>query len=108
MRRRQRMPDHLRAALRERARLMRREMTPAERKFWYAVRNDQIDGHRFRRQQPVGPYIADFLCAALYLAVEVDGDSHTEPAQEQWDQDRTTYLADHGVRVLRFTNLDVL
>jgi very-short-patch-repair endonuclease len=102
------MPDDLRATLRQRARAMRREMTPAERKLWYAIRNDQIDGFRFRRQQPAGPYIADFLCAALSLVVEVDGDSHADPKQIQKDAERTAYLREHGLHVVRFTNVEVM
>ena len=68
----------------------------------------QIDGYRFRRQQPVGPYIADFMCPKVNLVVELDGDSHATAEQLEWDRVRTEYMNQHGLHVLRFANLHVL
>jgi very-short-patch-repair endonuclease len=102
------MPDDLRSFLRQRAREMRGSMTAAERMLWSHLRNDQLDGHRFRRQQPVGPYVADFMCPRLSLIVEVEGDSHATAEQMEWDRVRTEYLNEHGVQVIRFANAHVL
>ncbi len=79
-------------------------MTDAERKLWSALRDRQIDGLKFRRQHPIGPYVLDFLCEERRLAVELDGGQHTA----EKDAARTAWLADHGVRVIRFWNNDVL
>jgi very-short-patch-repair endonuclease len=87
------------------ARALRRTATPAERKLWLAIRNHQLSGLKFRRQMPLGPYIADFYCAPLRLVVEVDGISHID---SRTDAKRDTWMKEQGVRVLRVTNLDVL
>jgi len=64
------------ARQRDRARVLRRNSTPAEVILWRDLRNRRFDGHKFRRQRPIGPFIADFYCAALALVIELDGDSH--------------------------------
>jgi very-short-patch-repair endonuclease len=87
-----------------RARQLRRTMTDAERKLWFAVRDRRFEHVKFRRQVPVGPYIADFLCHAHRLVVEVDGGQHgsaCDAARDQW-------FVRNGFRVLRFWNNDVL
>ena len=90
-----------------RARRLRREMTPQERKLWRRLRGKQLYGIRFRRQHPVGRYVLDFFCHSRDLAIEIDGHSHYQPDQETHDQARTTWLAKQGIRMLRFTNRDV-
>ncbi len=90
----------------ERARTLRRTMTDAEHAFWYRVRNRALGGHRFRRQQEVGPYIADFICKNAMLVVEMDGGQHGD--QQEYDVRRTAFLQSQGYRVLRFWNHDVL
>ena len=88
------------------ARANRRTPTPAENTLWQKLlRNRQFHGYKFLRQKPIGPYVADFYCAELKLVLEIDGDSHA--AQEAYDAERTAYLARQGIRVLRYTNLDV-
>ena len=88
------------------ARTNRKNPTPAETTLWQKLqRNRQFHGYKFLRQKPIGPYVADFYCAELKLVVEIDGDSHA--AQEAYDAARTAYLARQGIRVLRYTNLDV-
>ena len=87
-----------------RARELRRTMTHAERKLWYALRKKQLYGLRFRRQPPVPPYIVDFYCHAQRLVIEVNGRHHSEPDQAAYDQNRTAFLQRQGLRVLRFTN----
>jgi very-short-patch-repair endonuclease len=108
MRDRQHVSPAFREVLRNRAREMRKKMPPAEAKLWSRIRGDQLAGLRFRRQHPIGPFIADFFCPRKNLVVELDGDSHFEPDQERFDRDRTAYIVELGLRELRFTNLDVL
>ena len=75
--------------LRERAKQMRREMTPAERKLWYALRDRRLIGYKFRRQMPVGKYIADFVCLNPKVIIEVDGGQHDD---NTYDKRRDTWL----------------
>ena len=89
-----------------RARELRRQLTDAEKRLWSRLRRNQFDGHHFRRQRPIGPFIVDFVCMAKCLVVEVDGGQHADRAEE--DASRTAYLEKKGYRVLRFWNNDVL
>ncbi len=87
------------------ARELRRVMTPEERRLWYLfLRGLPV---RFRRQEPIGPYIADFYCASAHLIIELDGSQHFEPDAMAYDAARTAFFAAQGLRVLRFTNADV-
>jgi len=88
------------------ARDLRQQMTDAERRLWYLLRRKQLEGLRFRRQAPVGKYIADFVCFRERLIVEVDGGSHVDA--QAYDEARTAWLESEGFRVLRFWNNDVL
>jgi very-short-patch-repair endonuclease len=83
-------------------------MTPAERIIWYAVRAHRLNGAGFRRQAPIGPYIADFVSHAAMLIVEIDGGQHFEDAHEQRDAVRDAFLSSKGYRVLRFDNREVM
>lgn len=85
------------------ARQMRREPTAAENRFWYFARNRMIGGMKFRRQVPVGPFIADFLCVDEKLIIEIDGGQHGGPQDER----RDAHLGALGYRVLRFWNVDL-
>lgn len=87
------------------ARTLRQTMTDAERALWRRLRHDQL-GVRFRRQHPVGPYVADFACRPLRLIVEVDGGQHATRAAP--DRRRDAWLKEQGFSVLRFWNHDVL
>jgi len=98
---------HLHPAILSRARELRREMTPQERKLWQRLRRKQLFGIKFRRQHPIHRFILDFFCYEHKLTVEIDGDSHYQPDQQEYDQARTDWLAQHGIRVIRFTNRDV-
>ncbi len=84
---------------------LRRRETPAERLLWYRLRNRQMDGLKFKRQVPRGPYIVDFICDEAMLVVELDGSQHGETIEA--DASRTDYLACLGYHVLRFWNVDV-
>jgi len=89
------------------ARANRKAPTPAENLLWQKVlRNRQFHGHKFLRQKPIGPYVVDFYCAELKLVIEIDGDSHAE--QAGYDEQRTAYLNNIGLLVLRYTNRDIL
>jgi len=90
-----------------RAREMRHPMTPAEAKLWALLRNRQLDGLKFRRQHAIDRFIIDFYFAAGRLCVEVDGDSHAEPDQKEYDEARTEWLNDHGYTVIRFSNREI-
>ncbi|MBV8120002.1 MAG: endonuclease domain-containing protein [Alphaproteobacteria bacterium] len=91
-----------------RARALRRKMSLPEIVLWQALRQGRLAGLRFRRQHPIGPYIVDFYCPSARLAVEVNGFAHDAAAQVRHDQRRETWLAQKGVRVLRFGAADVL
>jgi very-short-patch-repair endonuclease len=81
-------------------------MTPAERKLWYEFLRDVTP--RVRRQRPFGPYILDFYCAELQLVIEADGGQHFTPDGLEYDQERDAYLVGHNLRVLRFTNPEIM
>ena len=89
-----------------RARQLRRNLTDAEKQLWRRLRQQQISSCKFRRQQPIGRYIADFVCFEKKLIVEVDGGQHADHASA--DSRRTIWLEGQGFRVLRFWNHDVL
>ena len=88
------------------ARELRKNMTDAERQLWARLRRKQINGHRFRRQVPIGPYFADFACFSARLVVEVDGTQHD--LESAYEQARTARLERDGFHVLRYWNEDVL
>jgi very-short-patch-repair endonuclease len=93
------------AEIRGRARALRQPQTRAEHNLWQLLRGRRLEGFKFRRQAPVGTYIADFLCVETQLVVELDGDTHLK--QERYDARRTEDLIRQGYRVLRFTNTQV-
>ena len=94
--------------LAEPVRRLRHEATDAERVLWRRLRARQMAGAKFRRQHQYGPYILDFYCPERRLAVELDGGQHYEQTQVGRDLARTRYLAGQGVRVMRFSNVDLL
>ena len=88
------------------AREMRHPQTSAETIVWKVLRNKST-GYKFRRQHPIDMFIIDFYCAEAKLLIEIDGDSHFIPKQEEYDKARTEYLEDLGYKLIRFTNNDV-
>ena len=88
------------------ARELRKNLTEAERTLWRYLRLRQFDGNKFRRQQPIGKYIVDFVCLEKKLIVEVDGGQHSE--QVVYDSERNEWLERQGFRMLRFWNNQVL
>ena len=92
--------------LKDFARNNRREMTESETVLWNALRNMKA-GVRFRRQHPIGDYIADFICLPAKLVIEVDGDYHQEPQQQELDKQRTEFLVSKGYQVIRIKNEEI-
>jgi very-short-patch-repair endonuclease len=88
-----------------RSRQLRTNQTDAEKKLWWRLRNRQVAGCKFVRQEPVGPYICDFVCREQRLVIEVDGGQHAESVT---DRRRDQWLVSHRYRVIRFWNNDVL
>ena len=91
-----------------RARQLRRDVTEAEKRLWHRIRRRKLDGQRFRRQVPLGGYIADFACLASCVIIELDGGQHAEDDNEALDAERTAWLEREGYLVLRFWNSQVL
>jgi very-short-patch-repair endonuclease len=83
-------------------------MTLPEVILWQELRGSKLQGLQFRRQHPIGPYILDFYCAALKLAVEIDGSAHDNEEQYRHDQRRSRWLATKGIRVVRVAAADIL
>ncbi len=90
----------------EKARILRKNETPAEKKLW----REFLSSHRLRflRQRPIDHYIVDFYCALKKIAIEIDGDSHYTVQGKENDKIRTDLLNLYGVKVIRFTNKEVL
>ena len=87
------------------AQRLRNNATEAERRLWRCLSRRQLNGTKFSRQMPVGPYVCDFLCREHRLIVEVDGGQHCD---SQTDKQRTAFLEREGYRLIRFWNNDVL
>ena len=94
--------------LKPRRKSLRKSETDTERVLWKYLRNKRFYGIKFLRQYSVGPYILDFYCPEARLAVELDGRQHAENDQKIYDADRTNYLKDKDIKVIRFWNNDVL
>ncbi|MCY1178972.1 hypothetical protein D9M71_158690 [compost metagenome] len=94
--------------LRQFAKHLRHHQTDCEQLLWQKLRARQLLDLKFRRQFPCAPYILDFYCPDLKLAIELDGGQHTLDAARKYDQQRTRFLEHKGISVLRFSNLDIL
>jgi len=86
-------------------RKLRSSMTDAETRLWFHLRKRQLNGYRFRRQHPVGRFVADFACLEARLVVELDGSQHLDSHQ---DENRKAVMRASGFRTVRFWNDDVL
>ena len=89
------------------AQFLRRNETKAEKLLWEKLRNNQLEGLKFRRQHPVNIYIADFYCHKFKLIIELDGDYHNQEEQKQKDEVRTEVLRFNGLKIIRFKNEEV-
>ena len=94
--------------LKERSQQLRKSMTAVETFLWSKIRMKQVKDHWFYRQKPIGEYIADFYCPKAKLVVEVDGGQHYSNEIVEYDKARSEYMAGLGLRVIRFTNTEVL
>jgi len=95
-------------SLKDRRRELRQNQTETEKLFWTQLRNKKFMDMKFFRQYSVGPYILDFYCPEIKLAVEMDGGQHNLPENREYDTARTEYLQAHGIKVLRFWNNEVM
>ena len=91
--------------LHRRAKELRQTQTSAEEILWKILRRKQLGGYKFRRQHPIGPFIADFSNPALKLVIEIDGGIHSQ--QKDYDAARSTWLEDRGYKIIRFTNEEI-
>ena len=89
------------------ARYLRRNTTGSEQVLWSRLRGHRLDGLKFRRQEPLGPFFADFVCLEKMLVVELDGVTHAGRNGEGRDAERTAWLNSRGYRVIRFGNNEV-
>ena len=89
------------------AQFLRRNETIAEKLLWEKLRNNQLEGLKFRRQHPVNIYIADFYCHKFKLIIELDGDYHNQEEQKQKDEVRTEVLRLNDLKIIRFKNEEV-
>jgi very-short-patch-repair endonuclease len=87
-------------------RALRGDPTPFEKVLWKHLRDSQT-GFKFRRQQGIGSYIADFYCSKVKLVIEIDGDSHFSSEGQEHDRKRDEYMRANSVHILRFTNVDM-
>ena len=95
-------------SMREYARELRQRATEAEEKLWALLCNRQLKGKKFRRQHAIANYVVDFYCNESKLAIELDGNFHSEAEGKQYDKSRTAFLNDLGITVLRFWNEEVI
>ena len=90
------------------ARRLRRDQTDVERKLWYALRARRFGGYKIRRQQPIGPYVVDFVSFQKKFVVELNGGQHGLVRNAEYDARRTRHLESQGFRVKRFWNSDLI
>jgi very-short-patch-repair endonuclease len=90
------------------ARNLRRKQTDAERKLWAVLRSRRFENSKFRRQEPIGEYIVDFVSMEKELIIELDGGQHNQQPEMEKDELRTKWLESKGFHVIRFWNNDVL
>ena len=98
------MALHNRKSLKARRKQLRNHGTAAEAVLWTRLKKRQLYGRKFRRQHSVGPFIVDFYCPAERLALELDGAIHDDPEQARYDHERTRFLNQMGIRVIRIKN----
>ena len=89
------------------SKILRKTQTDAEDIIWQSLRNRKILGFKFRRQHPLGIYIADFYCFEAKLVIEIDGGIHNQAENKEYDENRSIELEELGITVIRFTNKEV-
>ena len=96
------------ASLKERRRELRKNQTGTEGNLWFHLRNRRMKNEKFYRQYSVGLYILDFYCPSKRLGIEIDGSQYYDMEYKMYDKERTEYLTENNIRLLRFTNLEIL
>ncbi|HET6569516.1 MAG TPA: DUF559 domain-containing protein [Rhodothermales bacterium] len=99
---------HNRQHLKARRQELRSSATPAEAALWKLLKGSGLNGRKFRRQHSVGSFILDFYCPSEKLAIELDGELHRSPFRHAYDSTRSDYLAEQGIRIVRFENQQVM
>lgn len=89
------------------AKMLRKNSTMQEKRLWNLLKNRQFHNLRFKRQDPIGNYIVDFVCPEIKLIIEIDGGQHNEPENIEYDHQRTEFLESNGYRIIRFWNNDI-
>ena len=92
------------ATARSHAKVMRKNLTKAEAVMWGKIKGKNLNGHHFRRQHPIGPFIADFACVEGKVVLEVDGATHNSEEEQAYDGRRTSFLESEGWHVVRVWN----
>jgi len=90
------------------AKTLRKNLTDSERKLWGHLRAGQLEGLKFRRQEPIGSYVVDFVCFEKRLVIELDGGQHAGNDNKEYDSARSAYLKSQGIDMMRFWNHEVL
>ena len=94
--------------LKNQRKILRQRQTVPERKIWSIIRNRQIFDLKFYRQYSVGKYILDFYCPSRRIGIEIDGGQHNEAKNQTYDEQRTDYLQQQGIKIIRFWNNEVI
>ena len=92
----------------QKAHELRNNQTEAEKIMWEKLKNRKFEGLKFRRQHPINKFVADFYCAEKNLVIEIDGGYHTQDNQKERDEGRTSELERYGIKVIRFTNTEII
>ncbi len=90
-----------------RARLLRKNMTKAEKLLWNELKDRKLGGYKFRAQHPILKFVLDFYCHSCKLGIEIDGEVHNSKPQSLYDEDRTDNLNNYNIKVIRFKNEDI-
>ena len=99
--------NHNKKELKNLRRELRKNLTPAEARLWKFLQNSQLEGRKFRRQHSIGRYIIDFYCPKEKIAIELEGNVHFNPVNEQYDLLRTEFLNSYNIKVVKFENKEV-
>lgn len=92
----------------QRAEVLRKKMTEAEKILWEVLKTKKLSGYKFRRQHPILKFILDFYCHESKLGIEIDGQVHNSKEQRFYDEDRTDILKEYGIKIIRFHNNEII
>ncbi|MGE5357300.1 MAG: endonuclease domain-containing protein [Deltaproteobacteria bacterium] len=92
----------------QRAEVLRKKVTEAEKILWEVLKTKKLNGYKFRRQHPILKFILDFYCHESKLGIEIDGQVHNSKEQRFYDEDRTDILKEYGIKIIRFHNNEII